>query len=78
MKFGSLLSEVPINPLLLLPGACILGIIGGCLGALFINVNTRVNAYRKKILTSNWIKPVETAFFCMITTSVWFFLPYYF
>jgi H+/Cl- antiporter ClcA len=54
-----------------------MGLIGGALGALFINVNTRVNAFRKKILTKPWMKPLETALFCFVTTSVWFWLPYY-
>jgi H+/Cl- antiporter ClcA len=61
----------------MIPGAIILGIIGGCLGPLFINVNTRVNAFRKKVLKTQWILPIETAFFCFFTASVFFWAPYF-
>lgn len=61
----------------MIPGAIILGIIGGCLGPFFINVNTRVNVFRKKILKHKWMLPLETAFFCFFTASVFFWAPYY-
>jgi chloride channel 7 len=58
-----------------MPGAIVLGITGGCLGALFINVNTRVNAYRKVLLTSKWIKPIETLIFAFLSASIFFYVP---
>ena len=47
----------------ILPGAIFLGIIGGLLGPLFININTRTNAIRAKCLKKKWFKPIETFFF---------------
>jgi H+/Cl- antiporter ClcA len=60
----------------IIPSAIILGIEGGILGSLFINVNTRVNALRAKLLTSQWMKPIETAFFGFLSASVFFIVPY--
>jgi hypothetical protein len=61
-------------------GSIVLGVIGGCLGALFININTRTNALRKKCLKSKWSKPLETALFSGISTIIVFattYLTYY-
>jgi H+/Cl- antiporter ClcA len=61
-----------------LPAAIILGIVGGLLGSLFININTRMATVRKKILTKKWMKPIETFLFCFATASVFYWVPYYF
>ena len=59
-----------------MPGAIVLGVVGGMLGALFINVNTRMAVVRKKLLTKPWMKPLETFFFCFITASTFYWVPY--
>ncbi len=43
----------------------ILGIIGGLLGAFFINVNSRLGALRKKIVKSKTKKNNRSYIFCM-------------
>jgi len=53
LKFGKVRVE-DITPSDVLPGAIILGVISGLLGPFFINVNTRVNAFRAKIWTQPW------------------------
>jgi len=83
IKFGvSNIEDVNIrrnvNVLSVLPNAIILGIEGGLLGALFINVNSRVNILRSKLLKSKWMKPIETAFFGFLSASVFIALPYLF
>lgn len=61
-----------------MPGAIILGVLGGMMGALFINVNTRMAYLRKKILVKKWMKPIETFMFCFVTASVFYWVPYFF
>ena len=53
LKFGAV-RVAKVTPTEVLPGAVILGVISGCLGSFFINVNTRVNALRAKIWTKKW------------------------
>lgn len=79
LKFGnaSYLDEND-DVLILLPGAIIIGVLGGLIGPLFINLNTRVNVYRKKYLTSSPLKVIETAIFGFATAGVFFILPYLF
>lgn len=62
----------------MIPAAIVIGVIGGLLGPFFINVNTRVNVIRKKLLTKNYIKVIETTFFGFATASVFFMFPYIF
>ena len=50
LKFGKV-RIADITPSDVLPGAIILGVISGLLGPFFININTRVNAFRAKIWT---------------------------
>lgn len=54
----------------------IIGIAGGMLGAFFIAFNTKMGALRKIILPQKWMKPVETVFWCVLTSSVFFFCSY--
>ena len=51
-----------------------LGILGGMLGAFFISVNTHMGKVRKLLLPKQWMKPLETVFWCVLTSSVFFFL----
>jgi len=46
------------------------------LGALFISVNFKINAYRKRYLKTKWSKPIETAFWCFLTSSAFVLIPY--
>lgn len=46
------------------------------MGGFFIAVNFRVNAFRKKILVYEWMKPFETALMCFISSSVFYWIPY--
>ena len=51
------------------------------MGSFFININFRINALRKRLLTTNFIKPIETAIWCFVTSSAFFwtaFLMYYY
>lgn len=77
LKFGNNTGLIDINTLYLMPGAIVLGLTGGLLGSLFLIVNGFMNdVVRKKCLTKNWHKPVETFFWCFATASVfyWFSL----
>jgi H+/Cl- antiporter ClcA len=79
LKFGSIETKNELIPtLVLLPAAIFLGVLGGCLGSLFINVNTRMADIRKKILTKKWMKPIETFMFCFATASAFYWIPYFF
>ena len=79
LKFGAITGKAEVIPTtLLLPAAIILGVGGGCLGSLFINVNTRMAAVRKAVLTKKWMKPIETFMFCFATASAFYWVPYLF
>lgn len=75
LKFGKISDTVNINALYLLPAAFVLGVIGGLLGALFINVNTRMNNYRKVLLKTKGIKVFETFLWSFTTASVFYWAP---
>lgn len=76
LKMGGIDKVLDVNtPLLLVPAIC-LGIIGGMIGPFFININTRMATLRGKILTKKWMKPIETMFFCFMTASSFFWIPY--
>jgi H+/Cl- antiporter ClcA len=76
LKFGNIKLESNLNIFQILLGALVLGVAGGALGAFFINVNTRMAKLRKIILPFEWLKPVETWAWCVLTSSVFFFLTY--
>ena len=79
LKFGGVAAKDEDDDVwILIPGAIIIGILGGLIGPLFINLNTRVNVYRKKILTTNYLKVIETAIFGFATATIFFMLPYLF
>lgn len=52
-------------------GAIVLGVVGGVLGSLFINVNTRMTMFRKKYVTKNWVKVLETGLFAVMTVTTY-------
>lgn len=51
-------------------GVIVLGIIGGMLGAIFINTNTVMGALRKKYVTTTMRRTIETGMFGLMTMSV--------
>ena len=51
-------------------GPIFIGIIGGLMGSLFVNVNTRMTALRKKYITTNARKILETGFYAVLTMTV--------
>ena len=58
--------------------ACVIGILGGAIGSLFIRVNNRLNIIRKKILgTSKPKKILETCILVLITASAFFLSAYF-
>ena len=75
LKFGTISSE-GANILELLFAGVILGVLGGLLGSFFIAVNTWANKLRKMVLTKNWYKPIESAAFCFLSASVFFWCIY--
>ena len=77
LKFGTI-RVAKVTPTEVLPGAVILGVVSGCLGSFFINVNTRVNALRARIWTKKWQKPVDTFIFCFLTATCFYWVPYMF
>ncbi len=69
LKFGQLQNtKVKVEDL---HGPIIMGILGGALGSLFINVNTRLSRLRKRCITNNCKKIIETGAFgvLMITAA---------
>ena len=79
LKFGSVKIDDDANDAhILIPGAIIIGIIGGLIGPLFINLNTRINVHRKRLLDKNYKKVIETAIFGFLTASIFFIFPYLF
>lgn len=73
IKFG----EYDENPYKIqdFPFFIILGIFGGLLGSFFIYVNFELNVIRKRLLTTKWLKLLETIGLCALTATVLFFTP---
>lgn len=46
------------------------------MGTFFVGVNFRVNVWRKMLLTRDWVKPLETAFWSILTSSMFVIVPY--
>jgi hypothetical protein len=67
LKFGDL-SKLTVN-VRDVHGAIILGLAGGALGALFINVQTKMGALRKKYVTTGPRKILEASMFAMLTIT---------
>lgn len=53
----------------------IMGVIGGVLGAIFCFVNYTMGKLRKKYLTSNFRKFLETMFYVVMTGTLMYFAP---
>ena len=68
LKFG-VLKNIDVK-LTQIHGALVLGVLGGLLGSLFINVNTRMGRLRKRFITSKWKKVLETGFFAALSVSI--------
>jgi len=51
-------------------------VVGGIMGAFFIGVNFKMNAWRKQLLKSDMIKPFETALWSIMTSSFFIIVPY--
>lgn len=75
LKFGTAIDSVQVNTLVLLPGAILMGLVGGLLGSFFVSFNTIVNRLRKKYLKTNHSKVLETMFWSFLTASVFFLAP---
>ena len=54
---------------------CIIGVLGGVLGALFVEVNMGLARLRKKYLKLKILKFVEALFFSFVGTTIIYFLP---
>jgi len=65
-------------PSFVLLGALIIGIISGLLGAFFININFRINAYRGVFSKKPWHKLLEAALFAFASASAFYWAPYVF
>ena len=76
LKMGDVDTILDVNTPFLLVPAVGLGIVGGLLGPFFININTRMAGLRAKVLTKKWMKPIETALFCFMTATTFFWIPY--
>ena len=78
LKFGSMHKHdlLGANIFRLLLAGLILGVLGGLLGSFFIAVNTWANKARKIYLTKKWYKPIETAAFCFLSASVFYWCIY--
>lgn len=77
MKFGTI-RVIDVTPTDVTIGAIILGVVCGLLGPFFINVNTRVNAFRAKIWTKKWMKPIDTFLFSFASATCFYWFPYWF
>lgn len=73
LKFTAI-SNDEINLMFDMPCAIVLGIIGGLLGALFIDAAFRLGVYRKKYINTNLRKIIETLVFAGVTSVAFYAL----
>lgn len=57
-------------------GALVLGVFGGLMGAFFIRINNKVNAYRKQLLKQKWMKIAEALLLTVLTVTVFYLSAY--
>lgn len=76
LKFGTRAITSPTIDQI--PGAIITGVFAGVLGGGFIAVNTYMGLARKSIINTPVKKIIEAVFFSVLTTSVFFWAPYFF
>ena len=71
LKFGRVTDETE-NSILDLPGALVIGVVAGLMGALFIHVSLVIGPYRKKFVNSNVKKVLECCIFAFLTSSCFY------
>jgi H+/Cl- antiporter ClcA len=72
LKFGKL-TEVTLR-VQDIPGIIIISAVCGCLGSMFIHVNTLQNMNRPKYIKQNWQKVIETAVYACATISTFYWV----
>jgi H+/Cl- antiporter ClcA len=74
LKFAKARPEAAI-PLSLIPGALIIGIISGLLGAFFLGVNFRLAKIRGILETKKWHKLIDAFLFAFLTATTFYWVP---
>ena len=70
LKFGNVTQLK--SPISNLPSAIVLGALTGAMGAIFVDVNTRMGILRKKYVNANWKKILETCLFAFATATTFY------
>jgi chloride channel 7 len=68
------ISNDEINLMFDVPCAIVLGVIGGLLGALFVEAAFKLGVYRKKYINTNGRKIIETLVFAAVTSASFYTL----
>ena len=77
LKFGDVVDNYKgTDYWILVPSSLFIGVLGGLYGPLFININFRINAWRKNNIKSKGAKVIEAGFFCFLSASIFYFVPY--
>ena len=76
MKFGTKAETEPVWEIL--PSVIFVGVICGVLGGVFILVNTQLGLFRKYYITTNVAKICEALFFAFMTSTAFYWAPFYF
>lgn len=66
------ISNDEINLMFDVPCAVVLGVIGGLLGALFVEAAFKLGVYRKKYINTNVRKIIETLVFAGVTSMAFY------
>ena len=61
-----------------IPSCLINGALCGIIGAVFVKLNFKLSIYRKKFVTEKWMRVLEAIVISFISTSAFFWLPYFF
>lgn len=72
LKFGKL-TDVTLR-VQDIPGIIIISAVCGCLGSLFIHVNTEQNLRRPRYIKQNWQRVIETAVYACATVSCFYWV----
>ena len=73
LKFGTDNIDPPTFEVI--PGSFVVGAITGVMGGVFVIVNSNLGILRKKYINTNAKKLAEAAFFSIVTTTVFFWIP---
>lgn len=73
--YGDQLTNATIKTI---PACLVNGLICGVLGAVFVKLNFKLAAYRRRYLNNPWLRVAEAIFFSLLTTSSFFWLPKFF